>query len=215
MTSSPKSKQGSVYVVAAASGTGKTSLVAALLADHDQAAVSVSHTTRTQRPNEIDGQHYFFVDRAQFTALLAEGRFIEHAEVFGNLYGTSLQEVHRITETGQQLILEIDWQGALQVKQALPAANLIFILPPTLETLRTRLIGRGQDDPETVETRYEGAIKEIAQCTAFDFLLINDDFKVALKDLTNIVFGNSAEYRIETQLTRHAALIAQLTHGHQ
>jgi len=211
MNNSASSKQGSVYVIAAASGTGKTSLVAALLADHQDAAVSVSHTTRAQRPNEQDGIHYFFVSHEAFTQMINEGRFIEHAEVFGNLYGTSLDEVKRITARGQQLILEIDWQGALQVKTALPEAHLIFILPPTLETLKARLVGRGQDDAETVERRFEGAVHEISQFRSFDYLLINDDFDSALQDLKQIIFGDPSRYLTETVAAQYAKLIKGLT----
>ena len=211
MTTKPNITRGQVFVIAAASGTGKTSLVSALLAANPSAAVSISHTTRPQRPNEQEGINYFFVDRARFKDLIHQGLFVEHAEVFGNLYGTSTEEVERIISTGKQLILEIDWQGAQQVKAKLPDANLIFILPPTLETLKTRLIGRGQDNLDTVEQRFKGARDEIAQYDTFDYLIVNDNFQTALTQLKAIVFEDPAPYEINTQATLHADLIAALT----
>jgi len=211
MTTKPNIIRGQVFVIAAASGTGKTSLVSALLAASPSAAVSISHTTRAQRPNEQDGINYFFVDRARFADLIKQGLFVEHAAVFGNLYGTSTEEVERFISTGKQLILEIDWQGAQQVKAKLPEANLIFILPPTLETLKTRLLGRGQDDLKTVEQRFKGARDEIAQYHTFDYLIVNDDFQVALSQLSAIVFEDSTPYEIKTQATLHAELIKTLT----
>ena len=138
-------------------------------------------------------------------------QFIEHAEVFDNLYGTSLQEMERITAAGQQMILEIDWQGALQVKAKMPQARLVFILPPSLNSLRERLINRGQDDAATVERRHAGALTEIAQCIHFDYLLINDNFDEALAGLETIVFDDAAEFTRVRQSQRHQALIDQLT----
>ena len=211
MGSKHSSKRGNVFVIAAASGTGKTSLVSALLSQHSDAAVSISHTTRTKRANETDGENYFFVDRSEFLALVDQGQFIEHAEVFDNLYGTSLQEMERITTAGQQMILEIDWQGALQVKAKMPQARLVFILPPSLNSLRERLINRGQDDAATVERRHAGALTEIAQCIHFDYLLINDNFEEALAGLETIVFDDAAEFTRVRQSQRHQALIDQLT----
>ncbi|MGB2237935.1 MAG: guanylate kinase [Pseudomonadales bacterium] len=211
MGSKQSSQRGNVFVIAAASGTGKTSLVSALLSEHADAAVSISHTTRAKRANETDGENYFFVDRSEFLTLVDQGQFIEHAEVFGNLYGTSVQEMERITTAGQQMILEIDWQGALQVKEKMPEAHLVFILPPSLNTLRERLIHRGQDDAETVARRHAGALTEIAQCIHFDYLLINDDFNEALADLKMIVFDNPADYTLARQSERHKTLIDQLT----
>ncbi len=211
MDSKHSSKRGNVFVIAAASGTGKTSLVSALLSKHPDAAVSISHTTRAKRANETNGENYFFVDRAEFLAMINKKQFIEHAEVFDNLYGTSVQEMERITTAGQQMILEIDWQGALQVKAKMPQAQLIFILPPSLKTLRQRLINRGQDDAATVERRHAGALTEIAQCVHFDYLLINDDFDEALAGLETIVFDDAADFTWARQSQRHEALIDQLT----
>ena len=211
MTSKSNLTRGQVFVIAAASGTGKTSLVSALLSAHANAAVSISHTTRAQRPNEQDGINYFFVDRARFETLIQQGLFVEHAEVFGNLYGTSTAEVERIIAAGKQLILEIDWQGAQQVKAKLPDANLIFILPPTLETLKSRLLGRGQDDLDTVEQRFKGARDEIAQYHTFDYLIVNDDFQLALQQLSAIVFEDPTPFEIKAQAARHADLLAALT----
>ena len=198
-------------MIAAASGTGKTSLVSALLSAHPDAAVSISHTTRSQRSNEQDGVNYFFVDRARFEDLIQQGLFVEHAEVFGNLYGTSTEEVERIIAAGKQLILEIDWQGAQQVKAKLPDANLVFILPPTLETLKTRLLGRGQDDLNTVEQRFKGARDEIAQYHTFDYLIVNDDFQLALQQLGAIVFEDPAPFEIKAQTAHHIDLLTALT----
>ena len=211
MNSKSNTTRGQVFVIAAASGTGKTSLVSALLSAHANAAVSISHTTRAQRPNEKNGINYFFVDRTRFEDLIQQGLFVEHAEVFDNLYGTSTGEVERIISTGKQLILEIDWQGAQQVKAKLPDANLIFILPPTLETLKTRLLGRGQDDLNTVEQRFNGARDEIAQYHSFDYLIVNDDFQLALQQLGAIVFEDPTPFEIQTQAARHANLLTALT----
>ena len=153
MTAAPGSIDPYLFVVAAASGTGKTSLVTALREQRPDLAVSVSHTTRPMRPGERDGENYYFVERETFETLSEDGQFLESAEVFGHLYGTSLNEIDRIKASGQSTLLEIDWQGALQIKQQLPDAQLIFLLPPSLGALRTRLLGRGQDSSEVIEQR--------------------------------------------------------------
>ena len=148
---------GSLFIITAASGTGKTSLVKQLLATTNDLTVSVSHTTRAPRPGEIDGQHYHFTDVDKFVTAIGEGKFLEHAEVFGNYYGTSEQSVRAQLEAGVDVILEIDWQGALQVKKIFTEATMIFILPPSLATLRQRLSTRAQDSMEVIEQRLAGA----------------------------------------------------------
>ena len=154
---------GSLFIITAASGTGKTSLVKQLLATTNDLTVSISHTTRAPRPGEIDGHHYHFIDKEVFVSAIGEGKFLEHAEVFGNYYGTAEASVRAQLEAGIDVILEIDWQGALQVKKIFTDATMIFILPPSLSTLRQRLAGRAQDSAEVIEQRLAGAVTEMAQ----------------------------------------------------
>ncbi len=181
---------GSLFIITAASGTGKTSLVKQLLATTNDLTVSVSHTTRTPRPGEIDGHHYHFTDVANFVTAIGENKFLEHAEVFGNYYGTSEQSVRTQLEAGVDVILEIDWQGALQVKKIFTEATMVFILPPSLSTLRQRLSTRGQDTMEVIEQRLAGAVTEMAQYVNFDYVIINDSFEVALTELKAIIVAD-------------------------
>ena len=181
---------GSLFIITAASGTGKTSLVKQLLATTNDLTVSVSHTTRTPRPGEIDGHHYHFTDVDNFVTAIGENKFLEHAEVFGNYYGTSEQSVRTQLEAGVDVILEIDWQGALQVKKIFTEATMVFILPPSLSTLRQRLSTRGQDTMEVIEQRLAGAVTEMAQYVNFDYVIINDSFEVALTDLKAIIVAD-------------------------
>lgn len=181
---------GSLFIITAASGTGKTSLVKQLLATTNDLTVSISHTTRSPRPGEIDGYHYHFTDVETFKAAIDEGRFLEHAEVFGNYYGTSEQSVRTQLEAGIDVILEIDWQGALQVKEIFTAATMIFVLPPSIATLRQRLLARAQDSAEVIEQRLAGAVTEMAQYTHFDYIIINDNFEVALAELRAIIVAD-------------------------
>ncbi|UXZ04333.1 guanylate kinase [Moraxella nasicaprae] len=176
-----------LFIITAASGTGKTSLVKELLATTDNLSVSISHTTRQPRPAEENGVHYHFVDVAQFEQLLADEAFLEHAQVFDNYYGTSKQAVQSLLDQGIDVILEIDWQGALQVKQKFTDAVMIFILPPSREALRSRLSNRGQDSNEVIEKRLAGSLTEMRQYDKFDYVVINDEFAVALSDLQTIV----------------------------
>lgn len=181
---------GTLYIVSAPSGAGKTSLVKALLDAQPRVRVSVSHTTRPMRPGEVDGVNYHFVEREEFLATLGRDEFLEHAEVFGNLYGTSQRWVEQTLEEGYDLILEIDWQGAQQVRRLMPQAKSIFILPPTQEALRQRLTNRGQDSDQVIDTRMREAVSEMTHYVEYDYLVINDDFAHALVDLQAIFRAN-------------------------
>ncbi len=178
---------GTLFVVSAPSGAGKTSLVRALLERDPGVVLSVSHTTRDPRPGERDGDHYHFVDAATFSRMCEEGAFLEHATVFGNSYGTSRAAVEERLERGRDVVLEIDWQGARQVRAQLPASVGVFVLPPSLEQLRERLRARAQDDAEVIDARMQAAVREIAHWQEYDYLVVNDDFQRALGDLAAIV----------------------------
>lgn len=180
---------GTLFIVSAPSGAGKTSLVAALVERVHGLHISVSHTTRRQRPGEIDGVNYHFIEREIFLGQVAESRFLEHAEVFGNLYGTSSEWVKGVLEQGEDVVLEIDWQGAQQVRRLMPEATSVFILPPSLEVLAQRLRGRGSDEGEVIAQRLAGARDEMSHYPEFDFLVVNDDFQRALADLQAIVYS--------------------------
>ncbi|WP_339513742.1 guanylate kinase [Pseudomonas sp. RL_15y_Pfl2_60] len=199
---------GTLYIISAPSGAGKTSLVKALIDSEAMIRVSVSHTTRAMRPGETDGVNYHFVDRAQFQAMLDKGEFLEHAEVFGNLYGTSQTWVEQTLAEGYDLILEIDWQGAQQVRRLMPDSRSIFILPPTQEALRHRLTNRGQDSGEIIEQRMREAVSEMSHYVEYDFLIINDDFAHALSDLKAIFRANQLQQNSQQQ--RHAGLLSEL-----
>lgn len=177
---------GTLYIVSAPSGAGKTSLLNALLARDQRLALCVSHTTRPMRPGEIDGVHYHFISPETFQAMLDEGRFLEHAEVFGNLYGTSADAVTGQLSNGQEVIVEIDWQGARQVRQRFPGAISIFVAPPSIAALRERLVARGQDAVQVIERRMSAAQAEMAHCDEYDYLIVNDEFDVALEDLRSV-----------------------------
>lgn len=176
-----------LYVVSAPSGGGKTSLVNALLQRDSRVALSVSHTTRSPRPGEVDGVHYYFVDDATFEGLAERGAFLEHARVFDHRYGTGREPVEAQLAAGFDVLLDIDWQGARQIRESFPAARTIFILPPSLDELRQRLVGRGQDAPEVIARRMEAARAEISHAGEFDFLVVNDDFEAALADLHAVI----------------------------
>ena len=201
-------EQGTLFVISAPSGAGKTSLVSALL-DRDEAlSVSVSHTTRPMREGERDGVNYHFVTREAFEAMIARGDFLEHAEVFGNYYGTSQVWVREALAQGRDVILEIDWQGAEQVRRLMSGCVSIFIVPPSADVLRNRLTGRGTDAPEVVERRLREAAEECRHAVEFDYLVVNDAFEVALADLQAIV--RSHRLRMPVQQVRHRALLAGL-----
>ena len=178
---------GSLLVISAPSGAGKSSLVKALLADDKQLAVSISHTTRPPRPGETDGVEYHFANREGFEQMLSQDEFIESAEVFGNYYGSSKQSLETPRSEGLDVILEIDQQGAAQVRKIFPDALTIFILPPSRAALRERLTTRGQDDDAVIQRRLNEAASEISHCGEFDYLVVNDLFEDALADLRAIV----------------------------
>ncbi len=190
-------RRGILYTVSAPSGAGKTSLVKALLDQCPELQVSVSHTTRAQRPGEINGVNYHFIDRAEFTSMIDRGEFLELAEVFGNLYGTSQRWVEETLIAGRDVILEIDWQGAQQIHRLMPDSISIFILPPSLKALQERLQGRGQDDSVVIEKRMAQAHDEIAHYTEADYLVVNDVFDKALADLTAIIRAQTLQLKYQ------------------
>ena len=185
---------GNLFVVAAPSGAGKSSLVNALLQMDSHLLVSISHTTRKPRGQEQDGREYFFIDEPEFRQKIADGAFFEWAEVHGNLYGTSRAAVETLITGGQDVVLEIDWQGALQIKKLFPNAILIFILPPSWDELAQRLNRRGEDHPEVIAQRLANARIEVAQAQHFDFVIINALFETALFDLKAIVHSQRLKY---------------------
>jgi guanylate kinase len=199
---------GNLFVVAAPSGGGKTSLVNALLEREPGIRLSVSYTTRPPRPGEIDGVHYRFVDEPGFLARKDAGEFLEHAHVHGNWYATSGTWLASEVAAGRDVLLEIDWQGARQVRALLPAAVSIFILPPSLAALKERLENRGQDSPAVIARRLDAARDEMSHCGEFDYVIINHQFATAVDDLCAIV--RASRLRAAQQLVRHAALVASL-----
>lgn len=196
---------GNLFIVAAASGTGKTSLVNALLQSDGHIKLSISYTTRKPRPGEVDGVHYHFVDEATFLKKLGEGEFLESAEVHGARYGTSQHLVEAALALGNDLILEIDWQGAQQVREQLPTAIGIFILPPSIDTLAHRLAHRGQDSMEVIARRLAAAREEISHVSEFDYVIINDNFQTALEDLQAVI--RSQRLKRDKQLLKHQGLL--------
>ena len=198
---------GLLFVVSAASGTGKTSLVKALLDRVTNLHVSVSHTTRGQRPGELDGVHYHFTEKDSFLALVEQGGFIEYAEVFGNYYGTAQATVKEQLAKGHDVLLEIDWQGAQQVRKLFPDSKQIFILPPSQFDLRQRLSNRGTDSVEVIERRLGCAVEDMQQYVNFDYVIINDDFNKALHDLESVIIANRLV--ITQQASRHQKMISE------
>jgi len=185
---------GNLFCVAAPSGTGKSSLVKALLELDSRLAVSVSHTTRRPRGQERDGREYHFIDEPEFRAMIERGEFFEHAEVHGNLYGTSRKAIEARLQHGDDVVLEIDWQGALQIKNLFPHAVLIFILPPSWDELAQRLNRRGEDPPDVIAARLANGRHEVAQARHFDFVIINSLFETALFDLKTVVHSQRLKY---------------------
>ncbi len=186
---------GKLIVVSAPSGAGKTSLVHALLEAEPEMHLSVSHTTRPQRPGEIDGRDYFFVTVAEFEALVAQGEFLEHARVFDNYYGTGRTQVEQRLEAGASVVLEIDWQGAQQVRAAMPGCISVFVLPPSRPELERRLRGRGTDSEDVIARRLADSVDDMRQCDGFDYAVVNADFATAVTDLRRIVNGEADELR--------------------
>ncbi|HEX5960080.1 MAG TPA: guanylate kinase [Rhodanobacteraceae bacterium] len=200
--------RGRLFIVAAPSGAGKSTLVNALLEREPNLTLSISHTTRAPRPGDVDGVQYHFVDRATFEAMVARGEFLEHAEVFGNYYGTSRNAVDPILRAGRDVLLEIDWQGAEQIRRAMSGCVSIFILPPSRGELERRLRARGTDSEATIEKRLAASREEISHADAFDCIVVNDDFDEAVARLRAIVAA--ARARRSLRGDRHAALIGEL-----
>lgn len=199
---------GTLYVVSAPSGAGKTSLLKALREARPELRVSVSHTTRAMRPGEQDGVHYHFTAVDAFQAMVARGEFLEHAQVHGNFYGTHRGSVQALLDAGAEVILEIDWQGARQVRAVWPEAIGVFILPPSRAALEARLQGRGQDSAEVIARRVAAAREEMLHHAEYDYLVVNDRFETALAELTALV--DAQRLRHAAQARRHAALLAAL-----
>jgi guanylate kinase len=199
---------GNLIVIAAPSGAGKTSLVKALSESVPLLRVSVSHTTRKMRQGETDGQDYFFVSDAFFADMISKDAFLEHATVFDHAYGTSREWVYQQLQQEIDVILEIDWQGARQIKQLFPAAVMIFILPPSMDALRHRLEGRGQDNEEIILRRMKAAQDEISHFAEFDYLVVNDQFATALNELKNIVLA--LRFKMNVQSVKLAGLLENL-----
>ncbi|MBR0572692.1 MULTISPECIES: guanylate kinase [Pasteurellaceae] len=201
---------GNLYIVSAPSGAGKSSLINALLTDlpRSEVQLSVSHTTRTLRPGEENGVHYHFTTQAEFKNLIERQHFLEWAEVFGNYYGTSLPMIEKSLEQGIDVFLDIDWQGAKQIKQKVPNAKTIFILPPSKQELQKRLIARGQDSEEVIAKRMAQAVSEMSHYNEFDYVIINNDFQTALNDLKSILTAERLQQ--SSQAVRYKQLLANL-----
>ncbi len=202
---------GTLYIISAPSGAGKTSLIKALLRQVDDLTVSVSHTTRAPRAGEIDGEDYHFIDVNRFQQLQAQNAFLEQAQVFGHFYGTARQSMQTLLNQGMDVILEIDWQGATQVRQQFLQAVSIFIFPPSYAELAQRLSARGQDSPAIIQRRMQDALNEMRHYTPFDYLVVNEVFDTALQQLKAIV--HSQRLRMAQQKVRHQALFTDLGLG--
>jgi guanylate kinase len=203
--------KGTLFVISAASGAGKTSLVKAVLQQVSDIEVSVSHTTRAPREGEVDGVDYHFVDKDTFEMMVEAGEFIESATVFGNMYGTSQLHLQEQLLKGRDVILEIDWQGARQIRQLMSDCRTIYIVPPSISALRERLTSRGQDDGSVIDKRMHEAISEMSHYVEFDYLIINDDFDEARDNLAAIIEGNRMLH--EHQQQKHAELLSKLLNG--
>ncbi len=199
---------GQLYIVTAPSGAGKSTLVKAWLEQDQAIRLSVSYTTRAPRPGEVNGVHYHFVSREEFLSMLERGEFLESAEVYGNFYGTSQLWIQQERAAGRDILLEIDWQGAAQVRRLMPDALGIFILPPSLPALRQRLEGRGTDSPEVIERRLAAAREDMSHSLEADFLVINDQFDHAVADL--IAIARAHRLRVGVQSQRQTSLLRDL-----
>jgi guanylate kinase len=211
MTAAMQPRRGRLFVVAAPSGAGKTSLVKALLERTPGLSVSISHTTRAMRATEQEGREYYFVSRERFRQLEAQGAFLEHAEVFDNLYGTGRDSVERLLAAGRDVVLEIDWQGARQVRAALPECVSVFILPPSREALAERLRQRQTDSAEVIERRLRDAVADMSHSAEFDYVVVNEHFEDAAADLARIVAGAGEDLRSDRETLR--PLLRELLHG--
>lgn len=200
--------RGTLFTVSAPSGAGKTSLVNALVKSLDRVQVSVSHTTRTMRPGEQEGVNYHFVSQAEFVDMLGRGDFLEHAQVFTNFYGTSRGWVEKTLAAGIDVILEIDWQGAQQVRRLVPDALSVFILPPSRESLYARLTGRGQDAQQVIDARMAEARNEISHYVESQYVIVNDVFEQALAEFKAVV--TAERLKLEKQAQKHRELLASL-----
>jgi guanylate kinase len=203
-----ESERGRLYVIAAPSGAGKTTLVKALMEREPYLGFSVSYTTRKARANEVEGRDYHFIAPDQFDGMIRRGEFLEHAKVYDNAYGTGLKAVESALQRGERLLLEIDWQGARQVRARLPAARSIFILPPTRASLEERLKGRSTDSAAVIARRLQDADRDIGHFREFDYVVINDRFEKALEDLCAIVRGRADEF--SSTRPEVARLVAEL-----
>lgn len=199
---------GNLFIVSAPSGAGKSSLLRALRQHHPELLISISHTTRSPRPNERHGMHYYFVSHTVFIEMMERGEFLEHAQVFDNFYGTSEIVVKENLQRGYSVVLEIDWQGAIQVRRRFPNAHSIFILPPSLSALRERLAKRAQDSADIIARRMRDAQQELSHYPEYDYLVVNDNFEQALNDLDSIVVAQ--ELRIVSQTTKLVNLLQSL-----
>ena len=199
---------GQLFIVSAPSGAGKSSLVKSLLEKDPAIRLSISYTTRAPRPGEVDGAHYHFVGREDFQARLERGEFLESAEVYGNYYGTSQPWIEAEMAAGRDILLEIDWQGAAQVRRLMPRAKSIFILPPSIAELRRRLEGRGTDSAEVIARRMAAAAADVSHALEFDYLVVNEDFDAALADL--LAIARCGRLTMAVQAPRQAGLLAEL-----
>lgn len=202
---------GTLFIISSPSGAGKSSLIKALLERHNSdnnLQVSVSHTTRAMRPGEVDGEHYHFVDQAEFKALIDNHAFYEWAQVFDNFYGTSRQWIEQLLMQGVDVLLDIDWQGARQIRAQSPGAKSIFILPPSREELERRLNARQQDSAEVIKGRMAKAVSEMSHYNEYDYLLVNDDFEHALGQLNAIIHAERAN--TSKQAVRYQDLLSRL-----
>lgn len=204
---------GNLYVISAPSGAGKTSLVKELLRRNADLRVAISHTTRPQRSGEVDGVNYHFVSQREFVRMQQEDLFIEQADIFGFRYGTSKESIQQILARGNEIILEIDWQGAGQIRRFMPKSITIFVLPPSKDALRNRLTSRGQDEKNIIDQRMNAAIDEMSHFEEFDYLIVNDDFKSAMLDLEKVIKGEPAHLSLKCQQKKLHNLINELLSG--
>lgn len=202
--------KGTIFIVSAPSGTGKSSLIKALIQTHhlDNVQVSISYTTRAMRPGETNGKHYFFVSVEKFKSMIDEHAFLEHACVYGNYYGTSVEVIEQVLSTGADIFLDIDWQGTQQIRNSCPQARSIFILPPSRDALDRRLRSRGKDSEEIISSRMSHAISEMTHYVTYDYLIINDNFDAALLELKSIIMAE--KLRMKNQELRYNTLINNL-----